>query len=51
MFRGGKHLLIIGFCNLKGGVGKTTACQNVAVGLAHLGKKVAVLYSDRKSVV
>ncbi|MBQ9404266.1 MAG: AAA family ATPase, partial [Synergistaceae bacterium] len=21
---------IIGFCNLKGGVGKTTSCQNIA---------------------
>ena len=45
----GNHLLIIGFCNLKGGVGKTTACQNVAVGLARLGKRVAVLDMDPQS--
>ena len=42
-------MLIIGFCNLKGGVGKTTACQNVAVGLARLGKRVAVLDMDPQS--
>ena len=42
-------MLIIGFCNLKGGVGKTTACQNVAVGLARSGKRVAVLDMDPQS--
>lgn len=42
-------MLIIGFCNLKGGVGKTTACQNVAVALARSGKKVAVLDMDPQS--
>ena len=42
-------MLIIGFCNLKGGVGKTTACQNVSVALARAGKKVAVLDMDPQS--
>ncbi len=42
-------MLIVGFCNLKGGVGKTTACQNVAVALARSGKRVAVLDVDPQS--
>lgn len=40
---------IIGFCNLKGGVGKTTACQNIAAALANMGKKIAVVDMDPQS--
>ena len=40
---------IIGFCNLKGGVGKTTACQNIAVALALRGLKIAVIDLDPQS--
>lgn len=40
---------IIGFCNLKGGVGKTTMCQNLASALASLGKRIAVLDLDPQS--
>lgn len=42
-------MLIIGFCNLKGGVGKTTACQNLAVALTRMGRKVAVVDMDPQS--
>ena len=42
-------MIIIGFCNLKGGVGKTTACQNIAVALAKTGRKVAVIDMDPQS--
>jgi chromosome partitioning protein len=40
---------IVGFCNLKGGVGKTTACQNLAVALARRGKRVAAMDLDPQS--
>ncbi|MBQ7544820.1 MAG: ParA family protein [Synergistaceae bacterium] len=42
-------MIIIGFCNLKGGVGKTTACQNIAAALAKMGKRVAVVDMDPQS--
>ena len=42
-------MIRVGFCNLKGGVGKTTACQNIAVELARLGKKIAVVDMDPQS--
>lgn len=37
----------IGVSNLKGGVGKTTVSQNLAVCLAHLGYKVCLVDTDR----
>ncbi|MBR0249228.1 MAG: AAA family ATPase, partial [Synergistaceae bacterium] len=40
---------IIGFCNLKGGVGKTTSCQNIAAALSKKGKRVAVVDMDPQS--
>ena len=40
---------VIGFCNLKGGVGKTTACQNLAVALARKGYRIAALDLDPQS--
>ena len=42
-------MITIGFCNLKGGVGKTTACQNIAVALAKAKYKVAVVDMDPQS--
>ncbi len=39
---------IVGFCNLKGGVGKTTACQNLAVALPER-TRVAALDLDPQS--
>ena len=43
------ELQTIGFCNLKGGVGKTTACQNLAVALREKGKKIAIIDMDPQS--
>ena len=37
----------IGVTNLKGGVGKTTVAQNLAVCLAHMGYKVCMVDTDR----
>ena len=42
-------MMIIGFCNLKGGVGKTTSCQNIAAALSRQKKKVAVIDMDPQS--
>ena len=42
-------MITLGFCNLKGGVGKTTACQNIAVALARTGRKIAVVDMDPQS--
>ncbi len=42
-------MMIVGFCNLKGGVGKTTACQNVAIALAKKGKRIAIVDMDPQS--
>ena len=42
-------MMIIGFCNLKGGVGKTTSCQNIAAALSKKGKRIAVVDMDPQS--
>ncbi|MEM7371775.1 MAG: AAA family ATPase [Bacteroidota bacterium] len=38
--------MIIGITNLKGGVGKSTITQNLAVCFAHMGYKVAIVDTD-----
>ena len=42
-------MLTVGFCNLKGGVGKTTTCQNLAVALREKGKRIAIIDMDPQS--
>lgn len=37
---------VIAFCNQKGGVGKTTSCLNIGVGLAAVGKRVLLIDAD-----
>lgn len=44
-----KQAKIIAFFNQKGGVAKTTSCYNIAVSLAHKGKKVLVVDLDSQA--
>lgn len=37
---------VLALCSQKGGVGKTTSCVNLAVGLVKVGKKVLVIDND-----
>ncbi len=41
-----KDCKVLAFVFTKGGVGKTTSCVNLAVGLAKAGKKVLVIDND-----
>ena len=40
---------ILSFINLKGGVGKTTCCLNIAGTLSHMGKKVLTVDVDAQA--
>ena len=42
-----KDCKVLALCSQKGGVGKTTSCVNLAVGLAKAGKKVLVIDSGK----
>lgn len=42
--------MVISVINLKGGVGKTTIAINLAVALAHRGKKVCIVDTDREQL-
>jgi len=41
-----KDCKVLALCSQKGGVGKTTSCVNLAVGLAKAGEKVLVIDND-----
>ena len=43
-----RHMRVISFCNLKGGVGKTTLTANIAATLANRGKKVLLIDLDHQ---